>query len=386
MKLSTSAMGRRQVLRGLAGALGTTALSSMSFPALAQSRATADAGTLHVTQLLDMSPDQQQLSRDYATGIRLAFAEMKKAGMPAPQLSTVETDGSAAAARSALQAIQGDAAQVAVLGTAGESLALASLAESAQMKLEIAHVAPWLADPQMDDNPRLFALFASREEQIRYVLKTLSVVGVHELGLVYPSPQHAQAMQAGMAAIAGRLQLKTRNLVVPKGTDISAFASKLPANAPMFLMFMGGAIELALFTQGLGQRGTQRYLMCLSDVDTNTFMQLNPGKTVPVIFTDVVPNPHTSKLPVVRNYRSALARLFDEAPTPVSLAGYLAGRYAATVLAAAGAGASRAKVLAEFQRRRPLELDGWQLAFDTHGRASSFVSQTMLNTRGNFVG
>ena len=68
------------------------------------------------------------------------------------------------------------------------------------------------------------------------------------------------------------------------------------------------------------------------------------------------------------------------------LAGYLAGRYAATVLASAGPGASRAKVLAEFQRRRPLELDGWQLAFDAHGRASSFVSQTMLNTRGNFVG
>lgn len=70
----------------------------------------------------------------------------------------------------------------------------------------------------------------------------------------------------------------------------------------------------------------------------------------------------------------------------MSLAGYLAGRYAATVLASAGAGASRAKVLAEFQRRRPLELDGWQLAFDAHGRASSFVSQTLLNTRGNFVG
>ncbi|MFC5608099.1 twin-arginine translocation pathway signal protein [Variovorax soli] len=385
MKLSTSAIGRRQVLRGLAGACGTAALSTIAFPALAQPRA-ADAGALRVTQLLDMSPDQQQLSRDYATGIRLAFAEMKKAGLPAPQLSTVETDGSAAAARSALQAIQADTGQVALLGTAGEGLALASLAESAQMKLDIAHVAPWLADPRMDDDPRLFALFASREEQIRYVLKTLSVVGVHELGLVYPSPQHADAMQAGMAAIAARLQLKTRNLVVPKGRDIAAFAAQLPASAPMFLMFMGGAIELALFTQGLGQRGTQRYLMCLSDVDTNTFLQLNPGKSVPVIFTDVVPNPHTSKLPVVRSYRTALQRLFDEAPTPVSLAGYLAGRYAATVLASAGAGASRAKVLAEFQRRRPLELDGWQLAFDAHGRASSFVSQTLLNTRGNFVG
>ena len=70
MKLSTSAIGRRQVLRGLAGACGTAALSSMAFPALAQPRA-ADAGALRVTQLLDMSPDQQQLSREL-TGVQIA--------------------------------------------------------------------------------------------------------------------------------------------------------------------------------------------------------------------------------------------------------------------------------------------------------------------------
>lgn len=386
MKLSTTtAVGRRQVLRGLAGAFGAAALSTHASPSGAQPR-TADAGVMRVTQLLDMSPDQQQLSRDYATGIRLAFAELRKANLPVPQLASVETDGGAASARAALQSIRDDATQVAILGTAGEGLALASLQESARLKLDIAHVAPWLADPQLDDDPRLFALFASREEQIRYVLKTLSVVGVHELGLVYPSQRQADTMQAGMAAIAARLSLKTRSLVIPKGQDITQYAARLPAGAPFFLMFMGGSIELALFTQGLAQRGTQRYVLCLSDVDTNTFMQLNPGKKVPVIFTDVVPNPHTSKLPVVRAYRSALQRLFAEDPSPVSLAGYLAGRYAAAVLAAAGPGATRARVLAEFQRRRPLELDGWHLAYSPQGRASNFVSQTLLNTSGNFVG
>ncbi|SFM56577.1 ABC transporter substrate-binding protein [Variovorax sp. OV329] len=384
MQLSTSSVRRRQVLRGMAGALGASAISFFPFLSSAQGR--PDAAGMRVTQLLDMSPDQQQLSRDYSTGIRLAFAELKKAGQPVPQLSTVETDGSTTAVRNALQLIRDDTSQVALLGTAGEGVALASMSESSQLKLDIAHVAPWLADPQMDDNPRLFALFASREEQIRYVLKTLSVVGVHELGLVYPSQAHADTIQAGMAAIGGRLQLKTRSLVIPKDKDIAAYATQLPADAPFFLMFMGGAIELALFTQGLNKLGRQRYVLCLSDVDTNTFLQLNPGKTVPVIFTDVVPNPHTSKLPVVRNYRSLLQNLYDEAPTPVSLAGYLAGRYAATVLASVGAGATRARVLAEFQRRRPLELDGWHLAFNAQGRASSFVSQTMLNTRGNFVG
>ncbi|MDM0113097.1 hypothetical protein QTI66_13140 [Variovorax sp. J22R133] len=164
------AVQRRHILRSIGGAIGAAALSTHPMLAGAQPRA-ADATLPRVTQLLDMSPDQQQLSRDYATGIRLAFAELRKMNAPVPQLSTLETDGTAASVRSALQTVKDDPAQLALLGTVGEDLALASLNESAQMRLDIAHVAPWLADPQMDTDPRLFALFASREDQMRYVLK-----------------------------------------------------------------------------------------------------------------------------------------------------------------------------------------------------------------------
>jgi hypothetical protein len=339
-----------------------------------------------MTQLLDTSPDQQELSRDYATGIRLAFAELRKANAPVPQVSTAEIDGTPGALRNALQAIKDDPTQVALVGTVGEGLALASLKESAAMKLEIPHVAPWLADTQFDTDAHLFALFASREDQIRYVLGNLASMGVGELGVVYPSPRHAEALQAGTAAITTRLKVKARIFTIPTGQDIAAYASRLPADAPIFLVFMGGSIELSLFTRGLGTRGLQRYVVCLSDVDTSTFLLLNPGKSVPIIFTQVVPNPNSSKVPVVRAYRDALSRLFDEAPSPISLAGYLAGRYAAAVYMAAGPNPGRAKVLAEFQRRRPLELDGWRLEFTEKGRASGFVSQTMLNTQGTFVG
>ena len=112
---------------------------------------------------------------------------------------------------------------------------------------------------QLDADPRLFALFASREDQMRYVLKNMAFVGVNEIGLVYPTAQQAQALQSGMDAIASRLRMKTRTMVIPQGKDIADYAAQLPANAPFYLLFMGGSIELALFTQGLARRGAQRY-------------------------------------------------------------------------------------------------------------------------------
>jgi hypothetical protein len=60
----------------------TTALAGLApaawlaQPALAQPRG-AEGKSLRVAQLLDTSGDQQELSRDYSTGVRLAFAEIK---------------------------------------------------------------------------------------------------------------------------------------------------------------------------------------------------------------------------------------------------------------------------------------------------------------------
>lgn len=377
------AASRRAVLQAGAGAMAMGLLSGTT-SAGAQPRG-PDAPAMRVTQLLDMSPDQQELSRDYSTGIRLAFAELKRTGAFVAQLSTVETDGTAASVRQALQGVKDDPGQLALVGSVGEGLALAALEESARLGLDIAHVAPWLADSRFDADARLFALFASREEQIRHALRNLASLGVAELGLVYPNPQQERALQPGTAAATTRLNMKARSWTVAAGDDIASFAARLPADAPIFLVFMGGGIELAQFVRGLVSRKLQRYVICLSDVDPSAFVQLHPGRSVPIIFTQIVPDPNSAKTPVVRAYQDALKRFFDEAPSPMSLAGYLSGRYAAAVLASV-ATPTRARVLAEFQRRRPVEFQGYRLAFDGRARASSHVSQTMLTAQGQLIG
>jgi len=376
---------RRRLVGAAAGAaaLGVFSIAAAPLPPPVRP---ADGSPIQVTQLMDMSPSQQELSRDYSTGFRLAFAELKATTGQRVELKSIEVDGSEAEIQAAIQKVRADSTQVALVGTVGESLALASLRQSAQGGLDIAHVAPWLADSRFDNDPRLFALFASREDQIRYVLKGLATMGVSELGIVYPNAAHEAELQPGTARMIDRLQLKARVLTVPPGKDAETFASQLDAKLPYFLLFMGGDIELALFTRGLSKRHMQRYVICLSDVDAATFLLLDPGKSVPVIFTRVVPDPRTSPAAVVRSYRTALQRYFAEDPSPTSLAGYLGGRYAASVLASAGPNPGRARVLAEFKRRSALDLDGWRVEYGSDGRASSYVAQTLLNTSGSFVG
>ena len=376
---SPPALRRRTWLAGALGAFAT--------PLLAAPGARADAlANLRVVQLLDTSPDQQELSRDYSSGVRLAFAQIKQAGGRTPQLVSIDIDGSAAALREALQKTRSDPSQIALLGAVGGRLAAQSVATARELSLDIAHVAPWLADSRFDAEPAVFPIFASRDAQIRHAIAALAVAGVNELGLVYTSRREEEAADADIAAIAARLKLRTRRLAVAPGQDIAAFAAALPRDTPAFLLFLGGSIELAQFTQGLAKQTLARYIICLSDVDTTTLMQLGPGKSASLIFAQVVPNPQAASVPVVRSYRHALKALFDEPPSPVSLAGYLAGRYAAQVLAASEGTPSRASVLAEFQRRRSVDLDGYRIEFAKGGRGSNYVSQTLLGSDGRLIG
>lgn len=368
-----------------AAAAVTTLAAVNAHAAMTAVQPASTGAPLLMTQLLDVSANQQALSRDYATGFRLAFAELRRTSGLSVQLRTVELDGSPAALREAIETVKNDPGQLALIGAVGESMALASFAQARQSGLDIAHVAPWLADSRFDHDTQLCALFASREDQIRYVLKDLASMGVAELGVLYPSRRHAAALLSGTNAVVDRLRIKASTLIVPDGQSLETYAAQLPASAPFFILFMGGDVELALFTRGMSGRGLKRYVVCLADVDTGTFLQLDPGKAVPVVFTQVVPNPNSSRVPVVRAYRAALQQLFDEAPSPISLAGYLGGRYAAAVLAGVGPNPSRSRVLAAFQRRPSLDLDGWRFEFSAGGRASRFVSQTLLNTRGSLV-
>ena len=81
-----------------------------------------------------------------------------------------------------------------------------------------------------------------------------------------------------------------------------------------------------------------------------------------------------------------LSRLFDEPPTPHSLAGFIAARYAFEVLSDLDGTPTRASVLAGFQRRTSLDVGGYRVAFDLRRRSASFVTQSMLTADGRVIG
>lgn len=373
---------RRRLLVGLTASALLGAFPARSQPA----RQASAARTPEVIQIVDASAAQLDVSRDFLIGSRAAWQEFNaRTGVRGRQVqhTVIEVDGTPASLRQALDQVRSQSACIALCGTAGDRVA--SLLDS-QLRLEtqdIAHVAPWLHNDQAAAADRTFPIFASRHEQIAHALRSLSVIGVSELGTVYASSLEQTLYQPEVARIAADLRLRTVPYT-PQGT-LAQLGQQLTPRTPAILLFIGGTPELAQFTQGLEKQDRQRYVIGLADVNLQTLNQLGQSRNTPVIATQVVPMV-TASLPVVRAYRETMARLFDEPPNPLSLSGYIAARYAQDVLQQMEPGVTRSQVLQAFQKSASRDLGGFRISFQAQRRTSAYVTQSMLGADGRILG
>lgn len=356
-------------------------------PVWAQPGKPAAAGRgLVVGQLVDFSAAQQDVSKDFLIGSRAAWQDINaRGGIRGRQVThlALETDGTPAGLRAALSEAMNNPACLVLSGSVGDLLASQVAALSRQGGMDIAHAAPWLQNSSLEVDDKTFPIFASRQEQIAHALKNLSVMGVKVLGAVYAGVREHAAYHQEVERIAVSLQLGLQSF--QGGGDVRQLGLKLTPGTPAVLLFVGGTPELAQFTQGLEKQSRQRYVIALADVNLQTLMQMGSARGTPVIATQAVPMVNAS-LPVVRQYRETLARLFDEAPNPLSLAGFIAARYTFEVLNAMEGPMTRPAVLSSFQQRANINVGGFRVAFNPQRRSGTYVTQSMMTPDGRLIG
>lgn len=374
------AVRRRTFLTATALTAGAAAT-----PAWAQRpKNTALAGTIF--QVVDMSAAQIDISKDFLIGARAAWQELNaRGGLRGKPVrhAVVEVDGSAASLKSAFANLSALPDCLAVVGTTGNQVASQMANWMAREVPDVAHVAPWLDNAPLDTQGNTFGIFATRREQITHAIKSLSIMGVTELGVAFASADEQARNQSDMEQTAASLKLRLRPYVATQG--LPALAASLRPDTPRILIFLGGTPELAQFVQGIEKQAVQRYIVAMSDVNIQALQQLGVSRYTPIIATQAVPLVNGNQ-PVVRAFRETLGRLYDEPPTPQSLAGYLSARYAQDTMLAVDGPVTRASVLQSFARRTPADVGGFRVNPEVHRSTPAYVTQSMVAANGRLVG
>jgi hypothetical protein len=244
-------------------------------------------------------------------------------------------------------------------------------------------VAPWLQNASNELDDTTFTIFADRQAQISHVVKSLSLVGTKELGVIYGSVQEYELYAADVERVAKSMGVKL--VTSQPGNDLKIMGQKLSAKSPAVQLFVGGTPELSELTKGLEQQTLQRFVLVLADVNLQTMKEMGVARKTPIFAAQTVPVLNSS-LPIVRAYRTAMTKYFDEPPTALSLAGYIAARYTFEVLNKIGRGLSSQTALAAFQKRESVDVGGFMVSYNASGRGSQFVTQSMLTKDGHTVG
>jgi hypothetical protein len=373
---------RRRLLcaAGLMG--GGWALPAWSQP----NRPDTSGKQITVVQFADMSPGQIDVSKDFVVGSRVAWQEInQKGGVKDQEVlhRVVELDASDQALRAEVQTIKGQTSVIACMGTVGGKTA-ADLAALLQREAPgIPHIAPWLQSTRLDANTSTFPIFASRLEQITHAVRSLSVMGVTELGAVYASAQEFKDYRRDVEGVAASLKMSLKTY--GPAADMGKVSETLRNDSPRILIFLGGTPELSQFSAAVEKQEALRYLIAMSDVNLQTLAQMGKPRFARVIATQVVPLVNAA-VPLVREYRDALGRLFDEPPSPQGLAGYLAARYTHHSMSTMEAPVNRGNLLQALQKRTSADISGFRLDLAGGRQSGTFVTQSMLSNDGRIVG
>jgi hypothetical protein len=162
--------------------LSTTALAwaQPARPAAARNPGKpGDTRTVTIAQIVDVSPEQQDVSKDFLIGSRAAWQDINTRGgikgRPV-QHQSIEVDGTSASARAAWLALKDNSNCVVLSGTA--------------------------ADPAAIEMVKML-----RQEQIGHALKSLGLMGVREIGAVYASGREHALYREDLERIAADLKL-----------------------------------------------------------------------------------------------------------------------------------------------------------------------------------
>jgi ABC-type branched-subunit amino acid transport system substrate-binding protein len=380
MKSTPDGAARRNALRFAAALVLARTTAAWAQPGKPAAR------PITIAQIIDMSPEQRDVSKDFLTGSRAAWQDINSRGgikgRPV-QHQSFEVDASPASVRAAVAAARDNPNCVVLSGSAGDPAASAVVNLLRQDNTPIAHVAPWLQNSSVEVDERTFPIFAARQEQIAHAIKSLAVMGMQEIGAVYASGREHALYKDDLERIAGALKVRLQSFRAE--SDLDRLGQRLSAQSAAVLLFIGGTPELVQFTQGLEKQSRQRYVVALADVNLQTMMQMGAARNTPVIATQAVPMV-TDSMAVVRAYRDTLGRLFDEPPTPLSLAGFIAARYTYEVLNDVDGALTRQAALAAFQRRAPVDVGGFRVSFNRERRGGAFVTQSMLTVDGRVIG
>ena len=340
-----------------------------------------------------LSGPAAELGLEMQRGIRAAFAEANAGGgIDGREVRLVSRDDryEPEAAIANTEALIGEDRVFALIGAVGTptSAAVEPIARAAGVPFIAPFTgAEFLRNPALTDVVNVRASYFEETETI--VDRLVREAGIDRIAVLFQDDSYGRTGLDGVTRALARRDMSpvATGTYLRNTTAVKTALLGIRAAAPEAIVIIGAYQPSAVFTQWARKLGVDAVIANISFVGANALAAASGPAGEGVYITQVVPFPDGDEMPLLGEYRSALAALEPDArPGFGSLEGYIAGRLTLDVLRHLGPEPTRETFIAALAEVGTFDIGGFVLRYGPgDNRGSDQVFLTMIRGDGAVV-
>ncbi len=386
-------MGRAMDHRAAFATLAATLWLVAGHPAVGEDTPGVTAERILFGQSAALDGPAAELGIEMRRGISAAFAEANRAGaIHGRQLELLSYDDryEPEAAIANTKKLIAEDKVFALIGEVGTPTSI--VAEPIARAAGVPFIGPFtgaefLRDPALTNVVNVRASYY--EETEKMVDSLIRDRDITRVAVLYQDNSYGRSGLAGVTQALDRrgLALAGTGVYMRNTTAVKTALLRMREQNPQAIIIIGAYLPSAVFTKWARKLGVDAVILNISFVGANALAaELGPaGEGVYV--TEVVPFPDGNTMPLLAQYRAALAA-YDDAAKPGfgSLEGYIAGRLTVEVLRQLGEAPTRQGFLSTLAETGDYDIGGFALHYGPHdNRGSDQVFLTKIQGDGSVV-
>ncbi|MBZ0106847.1 MAG: ABC transporter substrate-binding protein [Sulfuricella denitrificans] len=371
----------------------SAALLLLSLPMVLASVSTAHARDIVIAQSVDISGPLGYIGQDYLTGAKVYFDHINATGgINGRKISHLIVDNSGATEKSARINQQFLASEQKIdvfFGYFGEGSLESLVSNSAFKNSGIPLVAPLSGSEAGEQGKNVFFIRPGFDGEAVKLAGPMLSAGLTRVAVVYAANGDGKsALKAVEAMLAGRnMKLTGKYPVMTDGSGLNEAIGSAISGRPQAIILAIDTLPAAHFVKRYRQLDAGAFILGLSRIDHKILFDI-AGKDLAagVMIAQVVPPPGDWKVPVVLEHKKIMEIYRDEAPTHLTLEGFIAAKTLVNAMKSLGRDFTPMQLGDALRASRSMDVGGYYLNFSTrHNRGSSYVDINAISRNGKLL-
>ncbi|MDO8890916.1 MAG: ABC transporter substrate-binding protein [Sulfurimicrobium sp.] len=363
------------------------------FPGLLSPAAAVPARDIVIAQSVDLSGPLGYIGQDYLTGAKVYFDHVNASGgINGRKITHLVMDNAGSTEKSAhinQQFLLSGQKIDAFFGYFGEGSLETLLSNGAFKSSGIPLLAPLSGGEAGEQDKNVFFIRPGFDGEAVKLAGPMLSSGLTRVAVVYSANNDGKsALKAVEAMLAGRnMKLAGKYPIMADGSGLDAAIKAAFSTRPQAIILALDTLPAAQFVKNYRRLDAGAFMLGLSRIDHKILFDI-AGKDLAagVMIAQVVPHPGDWKVPVVIEHRKIMEIYRDEAPSHLTLEGFIAAKMLVSTMRKLGKDFTPMQLGDALRTSRRMDIGGYYLDFSpSRNRGSSYVDINAISRNGKLL-